>query len=277
MKPKGRFYFLIQVLIAFFVTVVAHPCLAAPTNMLPENDNEWHYAIAFPVVWMPAIDGEFDIDGRDNINVEIGFNEVLEKLNLGLMGSLSAVKGDWGVGLNVNYLRAEDTGYTEGFRTPIFDIPILAPHRIQTTMHLSTNDLTLRYRVHPSIRLTTGVRHFYTRVVVELEPTEAEGLGINRKAELIEEHLFDWIFGFAADHWFNERWGVSGGVDIGIAGDNDSDFNGQAFAIYRIDQLNNVWVGYRHLRISNDAQIDGMDSKITFSESGPALGWAFTF
>ncbi|NIQ11046.1 MAG: hypothetical protein GWO23_15870 [Gammaproteobacteria bacterium] len=131
--------------------------------------------------------------------------------------------------------------------------------------------------MHPSIRLTTGVRHFYTRVVLDLIPTDSQGLGIQRKAELMEEHLYDWIFGFAADHWFNDRWGVSGSVDIGLAGDNDRDFNGQAFAIYRLDRLNNVWMGYRHLKISNDAEIDGWDSTITFTESGPALGWAFTF
>ncbi len=167
--------------------------------------------------------------------------------------------------------------YTEGFRTPIFGIPILAPHRLKTTTHLSTNDVTLRYRVHPSIRLTTGVRHFYTRVIADIAPIEPEGFGIETKSELANEHLYDWIFGFVADHWFNDRWGVSGSVDMGIAGDNDRDFNGQAFAIFRIDMLNNVWLGYRYLKVSNAAKIDGRDSTITFMESGPAVGWAFTF
>ncbi len=55
---------------------------------------------------MPAIDGEFDIDGKDNINVKVSFDDILEKLNLGLMGSFSVVKGDSGMGVNFNYLRA---------------------------------------------------------------------------------------------------------------------------------------------------------------------------
>ncbi len=251
---------------------------SAPTNLLPPDDNEWRYAIAFPVIWMPAIKGDIDIEGGDKVDIDVSFDDILDKLSAGLMGSLSAVKGNWGVGLSMNYLKVEDETETDGFKGPIFGLPIVSPHEITTTIHLSTNDLTLPYKVPPSIRLTTGIRHFYTRINMEFNKA-GQGIGIDKKVEISEDHLFDWIFGFAADHWFNERWGVTGSVDVGLLGDNDRDFNAQAFAIYRVNTLHNVWIGYRHLVISNDvkSEVDNTTIKTEFAETGPAIGWAFTF
>lgn len=259
------------------ISLLSSQVFAVPTNLLtPEQDNEWNYAIAFPVVWMPAVIGDIDIDGGNNIGVEVGFDDIFRNLSAGFMGSMSATNGDWGVGLSVNYLNVKPSTSIEGFSDPIFGLPILAPHDVRVDMDLSTNDLSLRYRVHPSIRLTAGVRHFYTKITMDFTPTGA-GIGIDHRVEVINEHMYDLVVGFAADHWFNDEWGIAASVDTKIFGDNDRSYNAQVFGVYRINDLHNVWIGYRHLAVINDAVVDGLPTEIAFYETGPAVGWFFTF
>lgn len=272
-----RIRVLVQAVTAILALVLSSIAVAAPTNLLtPEEDDEWNYAIAFPVVWAPAVIGDIDIEGGNNIGVEVGFNDILSNLSAGFMGSMSATHGDWGVGLSVNYLNVKTDTSIDGFNDPIFGLPVLAPHDVDVDMDLSTNDLTLRYRVHPSIRLTAGVRHFYTKIRMDFTPTGA-GIGLDRQVELINEHMYDFIFGFAADHWFDDKWGVAASVDTRIFGDNDRSYNAQVFGVYRINDLHNVWIGYRHLAVINDAVVDGLPTEIAFYETGPAVGWYFTF
>ncbi|WP_370978470.1 hypothetical protein [Agaribacterium sp. ZY112] len=256
--------------------LIGAQCLASPTNLLSSDDDSWRFAVAFPVVWMPSIDGQVEFEHGDNIDINIAFEDILKNLNAGLMGSLAVAKGDWGLGLNTNYMRVKTESETQGFNNPINGKPIIAKHRITNTVHMGTNDLTLRYRVHPSIRLTTGLRHFHTKIEINFEPL-TDGISTEKHIILEDQDMFDWIFGFAADHWFNDDWGVTGGADIGLDGDNDQDFNGQAFAIYRISKLNNVWLGWRHLVIGNDIDNENSEAHVKFTQSGPAFGWAFTF
>jgi hypothetical protein len=64
---------------------------------------------------------------------------------------------------------------------------------------------------------------------------------------------------------------------VGIAGDNDRDFSTEFRAMYRLGDLNNFWFGYRYLQIGSDAKQGGIKYKVDMIQSGPTLGWAFTF
>ena len=66
-------------------------------------------------------------------------------------------------------------------------------------------------------------------------------------------------------------------ADVGIAGDNDRDISSEFRALYRISDLNNFWFGYRYLQIGNDSKQGSITYKVDMIQSGPTLGWAFTF
>ena len=78
-------------------------------------------------------------------------------------------------------------------------------------------------------------------------------------------------------HFFNDRWGVMVNADWAFTGDNDRDYGFDVRALYRISDLNNLWFGWRRLTIGNDTRIDGQEWKVDMTQSGPTLGWAFTF
>ena len=66
-------------------------------------------------------------------------------------------------------------------------------------------------------------------------------------------------------------------ADVAVAGDNDRDYSFEIRALYRISELNNLWFGWRHLNIGNDSVMEGEKYKVDMVQTGPTLGWAFTF
>ncbi len=248
------------------------------TSLSDTVDERWRYTVAFPQVWMPSIDGQLQFENGNQVDINVDFDQILDKLTGGFMGTFYADKGNWGASLSINYLKIEDSFQTEGKTDPIFGLPLVSPHDIATTMRVSANDWVVRYRVHPSIRLTTGVRHLYTKIDMDVTKI-GEGAGINVSAQLSEDNLYDWIAGVDIDHRINKRWSFLGSIDSSIYGDNDLDFNVEGYAVYRVSKMNRLVMGYRHLEIGNDviSDVDGSTLHNRFTESGPVIGWAFAF
>lgn len=236
-------------------------------------DDEWHYAVSFPMVWMPSINADIAYDVGDNIEVDIAFEEIMQKLNFGLMGAFVANKGDWGFALSSNYLRTRSEAVYE-------PSSILIPNHVaKSTLHMATSDFTIRYRLHPSIRVLTGVRHFWTKLTLDVTPVEEGQVFLEKELEVMHEHTFDWIVGAAFDHWFTPHWGISFTLDAALYGQNDLDNNIAGYGIYKTDSLNNIWFGFRRLRIGNgfENNSDQGQGSATFTEAGPVFGWTFTF
>ena len=109
-----------------------------------EEDDKWNYAIAFPVIWMPAINGDIDIEGGDKVDINVSFDDILDKLSAGIMGSLSATKGDWGVGLSVNYLKTEDETKKRNLQKRLMDmISDFIPKSTSKVSHSQTKSISI--------------------------------------------------------------------------------------------------------------------------------------
>ena len=87
----------------------------------------------------------------------------------------------------------------------------------------------------------------------------------------------DWIAGVDLGFRLSENWSTTIQADTAFAGDNDTDWQINAFFSYRLSELNNVWLGYRYLEIGNTEKNEGQRVKTSFTQQGPTLGWAFTF
>lgn len=89
--------------------------------------------------------------------------------------------------------------------------------------------------------------------------------------------MYDLLFGMTYSHWFNQRWGLMLNADLSPLGDNDRDYSIEFRALYRISDLNNFWFGFRYFNIGNDSSDSGSTLKVDMTQTGPMLGWAFTF
>jgi hypothetical protein len=234
-------------------------------NPLPAREDEWRFTVAFPMLWAPDIDGT--IRGGEPVDFRITFDDILDKLSFGLMFELYANRGPYGIAFRTSYMRVED----EKSRSGLIDT------RIETGLDMGVSDLLASFRVHDKVRLVTGVRHIGAKLVLDVFSQIGSQEIFNERITVADENEVDLLLGIHFNHWFNDRWGVMLNADAGIAGDSDRNQSIEFRALYRLGKLNNFWFGYRFLNIGNDSFEDGIAYKVDMTQTGPTLGWAFTF
>ena len=87
----------------------------ANANEAPRQSEGWRYAITFPMIWAPKVDGVVHVGDNEPIKLGKSFSDIFDKLSFGLMGEFIAVKDDIGVKLGFNYLKVDDVKTTSGF------------------------------------------------------------------------------------------------------------------------------------------------------------------
>ncbi len=234
-------------------------------NPLPATDDQWRFTVAFPMVWMPDIDGK--IRGDERVNFSIGFDDILDSLSFGLMFELYANRGPYGLAFRTNFMQVED----ENSRSGLLDT------RVQTNLDMGVSDLLASFRVHEKVRLVTGVRHIFAKMELDIYSTLGDTEILDETVTVTDDNQFDYLVGINFNHWINDKWGLMLNTDVGVAGDNDRDISAEFRALYRISDLNNFWFGYRYLQIGNDSKQDTLTYKVDMIQSGPTFGWAFTF
>ena len=234
-------------------------------NPLPAVEDEWRFTIAFPMIWAPDIDGK--IRGGERVDFNIGFGDIVDRLSFGLMFELYANRGPYGLFFRSMYMRVED----ESSRSGLLDTSI------QTNMDMGINDLAASFRVHDKVRLLAGVRHVFANIELDIL-TERNGTIIrDERVTVTDDNQLDFLVGINFNHWINDRWGLMLNSDVGFSGDNDRNFSAEFRAMYHVNELHNFWFGYRYLQVGNDTIEDGVKYKIDMIQSGPTIGWAYTF
>ena len=217
------------------------------------------------MLWAPDIDGR--IRGGEPVDFRISFSDILDRLSFGLMFELYANRGPYGLAFRSMYMQVED----ESSRSGLLDTTV------ETGLDMGVNDLLASFRVHDKVRLVTGVRHVFARVELDIL-TERNGIVIrDERVTVTDDNQFDYLVGINFNHWINDRWGLMLNSDLAIAGDNDRNFSTEFRALYHVNDLHNFWFGYRYLQIGNDTKEDGTTYNIDMIQSGPTIGWAFTF
>ena len=234
-------------------------------NPLPATDDQWRFTIAFPMIWMPDIDGE--IRGDELIDFTISFDDILDSLSFGIMFELYANRGPYGLAFRSNFMQVED----ENSRSGLLDT------RVKTSLDMGVNDLLASFRVHDKVRLVTGVRHVLAKLELDIYSTLGDTEVFDRTITITDDNLFDYVIGINFNHWINDDWGLMLNTDVAFAGDNDRNNSLEFRALYRLGDLHNLWFGYRYLQIGNDTKQEGIKYSVDMIQHGPTLGWAFTF
>ena len=246
--------------------LLSQGAVAATGNpMPPETPEQWRFTLAFPMLWAPDVDVK--IRGDRNEDISITFEDILDGLDFGLMGEFYATRGPFGLAARFNYLDLRGEQTREGL--------IDTETRLKLTA--GVNDLLASWRVHGRVRLLTGVRHVHSSVRLDIISSIGGTEILNDRINIADDNAFDMLIGVSYDQWFGERWGLIINGDVALFGDNDRNYSAEFRGIYRFGKLNNVWFGYRYLRISNDSDEGGLSYRLDTTEHGPMLGWAFTF
>ena len=255
-----------QLYVFVFAACLTLPVYADSGNPLPADEDQWRFTLAFPMIWAPDINGK--VRGGQDIDFTIPFGDIIENLDMGIMGEFYANRGPFGLAVRVNYMNVRNEKTRSG---TVLDTTV------RTDLKMGIADLLASWKVHEKVRLLTGVRSVLADLELEVETSLGGSVIGSEKIPVTDEVKYDLLIGINLDHWFTEKWGIMFNSDVGVVGDNDRDFSAEFRALLRLGSLNNFWFGYRFLNIGSDSTIDGVEYKVDMTQHGPMVGWAFTF
>ena len=232
--------------------LTAQPVLAAE-----ESNDGWQYHGSV-YLWVSDIyleDAEGDSD-------KISFNDIVENLDMVLMGGLGGRKDKLGFQVDVIYLDVSDDDNT----------PLIPEVLTLTDVELATTILTpmVTYRVVDdgqfNLDLLGGIRYLYMDLTFkfdEISKVNEDGDSING------------IVGFRGDYQLNEDWHLPFYYDVGKG---DSDLTYQAFAgiNYKYSSFD-LAAGYRYLKFKFDNDEDFGNTLNHLIIKGPVIGAKFRF
>src|SRR5262245_13740874 len=80
--------------------------VTAPPESPP---NEWTFSVA-PYFWMAGIDGSVGIFGREPVDIDMSFGDIIQDLKFGGMAVAELHNGTWGVFGDIIYVKTEADG-----------------------------------------------------------------------------------------------------------------------------------------------------------------------
>jgi len=231
-----------------------------------ESQDQWQFAGAI-YLWGADIGGN-TVGGSE---VEVGFSDLLDNLEMAFMGAFAARKNNWSFLTDVVYL---DLGVDETVELSVPIGPIQVP--VTTSVDLDLQGLVLHFAAgyglysegKSRLDLIGGVRYLDLDTDLFLE-LQSLGPGLSRT---ISDSLTTWdgIIGLKGYASLGERWFMPNYVDIG-AGDSELTWQATAGIGYRAGRVWDLALVYRHLEWDFDST--RLIDDINFS--GPTLGVIF--
>jgi hypothetical protein len=190
------------------------------------------------------------------VDVDVGFDEILDHLEFGVMGRVRALRGPWSLNLDVIYMGLGVSGSPPDFIVP-FDVDV-----DQTAIELAAGFNYNRY-----FESIVGVR--YIDLSVDLStfgPLAAQASG--------GEDWFDPFIGANIRVPLGEKWSFRGRADIGGFGvGSDEAWQLEALFQWHMSENASLELGYRAIDI--DYEKDGFVYDVL--TQGPQAGVSFRF
>jgi hypothetical protein len=240
-------------LVAVFI---AQPVFA--DDYFPE---EWQFTVA-PYLWALQLDGDVTIDGH-KAKVDMGFDDILNDLNVAFMIDIEARKDRWGFFINPLYSQTENSSKTSFLQDTLY---LGQTYKINTEIDLFIVSVGSYYRLGPwkldssegesgpqlIVDVMAGAR--YTHLNVDIDLDRKSGLPLpGLPAHISDEGNVDWvdpIVGARTTFVLSPAWMVSLFGDVGGFGVGSDrawmatggvGYNFKAFG----DMDSQLYVGYR--------------------------------
>jgi opacity protein-like surface antigen len=230
---------------------------AEAASYLPEND--WGFEVIL-YGWGAGVEGTTGVLGTSS-NVDVGFSDILDNLDMGAMGAIGFRKGRVGFLADFMYLELSTSFETPG---PLF-------RRTDFNLKETMVDLKGSYRVAEWDRgwfdITGGARYMNIDLGIDLQPGLVAGRSVSG-----DNGWWDAIGGFRTQHHLTDRVFLTALADIG-GGSSDLTWQAMAGVGYRFTNNVHSTLAYRIL------DYDYTDGGFTYdvATSGVALGLGITW
>jgi len=258
---------LIQKLKIHSLVLLLSTCLLTATGVsVAAGQGEWQYGGDI-YLWGAGIESEVGATGQD---IDVSFNDILDNLDIAIMGGLGAKKDKLMLYSDFVYMKIEDSekgSYTgrDGFVSVNGKLSVEVESWVVQPM--------AAYEVYKSpkvsIDLAAGARYLWVEASSKLEISDPRR---NLKAKITEsDNFLDGVVGVRSTFNLSDKWDAVVYVDGG-GGDSDGTWQGIASVNYQFDNVQGL-LGYRYLKWKFDDKVALDDMEI----SGPYMGIKFAF
>ena len=238
--------------------VRAAPGSVADLLAPPQQAGGW-VVESTPYVWTAGLDGEVGIRGR-TASIDLGFTELLERLDGALFLPVEMRKGRWGTAIEVILVKISNQTGTPG---PVFD-------QVEASADQTVLEISPRYRVAErrpvAVDVLSGGRlwHLSSRLTFTARD----------RADILVEAAERWIDPFIGARVIADlgrRWSVIARGDFGGFGvGSELTWNLLGAIGYLINDRVVLRAGYRHLAVDFRDEQDGFTFDV--ATSGWMLG-----
>jgi hypothetical protein len=258
--------------IAFSVLLVAFVCPFVNAEDGVSSSNEWEFIFA-PYVWGASLDGDATVRGLES-DVDIGFDDLLEDLELAWQMHLEARKGKWGAFVDTIYMALSD------------EVDV-GPFDVDADVEFALIEFAGLYRVGEwslgnsdgraiALDAFAGGRWTYVKPQVDIEGQ----LGyVERRLEQSKDWM-DLMVGARTRLDLTDKLSVVTKADIGGFGiGSSSDFTWNIYTLlgYELSECVTLYGGYRYLDQDYDSGSGRNELEYDMRTHGPMIGAAFRF
>ena len=237
-----------------------------------ENNDEWEFYMA-PALWAAGVDSKLQA-GSITVGGEVDFDEVLENLKGGLMGSYGAKNGKFSVNgaFLLIGLEAELPALIGALGTRTTEISQYWTHIL---LGYDLLDMPIGEEMNLKYTQLIGPRYYYNRVVIDR-------LALLGGGELrdMSNSWVDLVVGGAATLDINDKWGLFINGDIGgfgIGSSSDLAWTVGAFIDYHKSERSTIRIGYKYFKLEKEATFNLGKVDLELEYSGPVFQWIFNF
>ncbi len=218
--------------------------------------DEWKYTVIV-YLWAAGMEGT-TTDGDD---LDIGFSDLMDHVDLAFLGVIGAQKGKWGFLSDISYMNLSKD----------VNVPLPGGDAI-TSIEMKTWVVApmVTYRVMESEQLSLdilgGVRYLYMKSPIEVNYSS---VGLD------SDSIWDGIVGVKGKYDLNEKWFMPFKLDVGT-GESDVTWEAYAGVGYKYENFD-LMVGYRHIDWDFDDNDPAAGLLTDLTNSGPVIGAKFNF
>ncbi|MBL4658747.1 MAG: hypothetical protein JKY19_00195 [Alcanivoracaceae bacterium] len=236
--------------------------LSSPIDAYANGNNEWALSIT-PYFWVTGQNGEVaTLPPSEPADLDVSFSDVIDNLDMALMGYAEARKGRLGIFAEVFYIGITVDVDTPGpfFSGADYEQDLWALS-LGGSYRLTQNN---QYQVDALV----GLRHWHLENTFDLEPSLLPAQEVS-----YQESWTDLFAGLKGQAKINEQWYLTGWVASAVAGDSTSHWDIFGAIVYEYSNAMSFIAGYRHQEVN----YNNGDFLYDIEMSGPALGLTFKF
>lgn len=234
--------------------------LVLPVWASADGGEEWTFTVA-PYMWITGLEGRIaTLPPLPPAEVDISFGDVLDNLDMALMGLVEARKGRFGLSGEILYLSVSVGGDLPG---PEFSKADYEEDLLSATFAAS---YALTQDVDHHLDAVAGVRFWDLDNTLQLAAGDMPATTISE-----QESWNDLFVGLKGKTRLNDHWYLAGSAYAAVAGDSDSFWDVFGGVGYEYSDTFSLVVGYRHQEVDYEKG----DFLFDIEMSGPIVGLVF--